>query len=777
MPLSATVLSGKNTIQDWNAKMIKPDCDQGEGTQSCYVQSNFSLNNVPDQVVLIASALGLYEAYINGQKVGSGMLTPGWTCYDDRIAYQTYDVTPLLVQGDNEIKLVLSDGWYRSQVMWESEKVLNCWGDQIAAFAQLMAGDDVILATNSEWQSGFGPVTKAGIYYGEDYDARQASLEAHSTTTEIDFDTQLLVPHEVLPVSKLAALPLLKQWNDDAGYTIFDFGQNCSAVPEIVVSGDTGARIEVDFAEVLGPDGNVDRRNYRHARASIHYTLAGSGVETYCPSFTFVGYRYARVKIVGNAILKSIQSYPISSITEQKGGFECDNALVNRLVLNTLWSQRSNFVEVPTDCPQRDERLGWTGDAQVFSGTACWLADAENFLGKYMNDVMADQRDNGAIAHFCPDPTRMQPHVVPGVWAGSTGWGDAITVIPWQLYKHYGNKQILTDCFPAMLKWLDYLWSISDGPIPKTNATWGADGFTFGDWLQPIGDNRKPQPTIADDCLSTIYHYISTTIALSVAKVLAQDEQVLRLEKKAQIIRDAFIFEYFSASGRLAHNDQTSYALAFMYDLVPQQYKAIANEHFRKSIIDVNYKIGTGFLGTPDLIAALVKTHNIDLAEKVLLNEDVPGWLYQVKNGATTIWERWDAIGPDGTIYDPDMNSYNHYAYGAVCQTLFEVVSGIAPSAEYPGFKQVIVSPAIFPALKFVSMWHESKSGKFSAQWAVDNDCVNYQFSIPESASGLIKAQYNWSNISLNGKPISIPPTGLMVGSGKHHLTFTLSAQ
>jgi len=412
----------------------------------------------------------------------------------------------------------------------------------------------------------------------------------------------------------------------------------------------------------------------------------------------------------------------------------------NRLVLNTIWSQRANFIEIPTDCPQRDERMGWTGDAQVFAGTACWLADSERFLRKYLRDVMHDQRDNGAISHFSPDPTRLKSKPGDGEWAGSTGWGDAIVIIPWQLYLHYGQQDVLRECFPAMAKWVEYLWSISGGPIVHPNPKWPENGFTFGDWLQPVGDNRKPRPTIGDDCAATLYHFISTDLTARIAGILEMPDEADRLRARAGQIKTAFAREYISPSGRLAHNDQTSYALALLYDLVPDTHWDAARAYFRRVIEDAEFLIGTGFIGTPALLPALTKLGMTDLAEKVFLNRRVPGWLYQVDQGATTIWERWDAIGPDGTIYDPHMNSYNHYAYGAVCQWLFEEVAGVAPVSDRPGFDCVRLAPTILPGLGHVSMWHDCRHGRIEAGWQIVDQRVTYRVTLPHGCEGRIPA-------------------------------------
>jgi alpha-L-rhamnosidase len=463
---------------------------------------------------------------------------------------------------------------------------------------------------------------------------------------------------------------------------------------------------------------------------------------------------------------------PISSVPVQAGHFDCGVPAINQLVRNTVWSQRSNFIEIPTDCPQRDERLGWTGDAQVFAGAACWLADSETFLRKYLRDVMADQRPNGAVPHFSPDPTRHRPDVFPGDWAGSTGWGDAIVIIPWQLYLHYGDRAVLDECFPAMLKWLDFLWSISDGPVIHPPSRWGGPGFTFGDWLQPTGNGpnatAKPWSTIGDDCAATLYHYISTDLAARIAGVIGRADDAARLTERAATIKTAFQHEYFAPSGRIGHNDQTSWALAFLSGLVPPATADASRAYFRAVVEQTDGVIGTGFIGTPALLPALALTGMADLAEKVLLNRKAPGWLYQVDRGATSIWERWQAIGEDGTIFDPHMNSYNHYAYGAVCQWLFEAVAGLTPDPDRPGFAGVILNPVILPALGPVRATHNSIRGPIAADWAIAGGRVTYRVTLPPGCEGRFDAAAR-RDVTVNGAAA----TGLTVlPPGQHVIVF-----
>ncbi|MFP5075856.1 family 78 glycoside hydrolase catalytic domain [Rhizobium sp. YIM 134829] len=756
--------------QAWTGEMIAPLSDQGQGTPASFVSTTFRHAGGEGPVTLLISALGLYRCFINGARVGQDLLTPGWTNYDARIAYQTYDVTALLRDGDNRIEIWLGDGWFRSPIMWGTDAIANCWGERTAAIAELRLGAKTLAKTDASWKSGLLPIRKAGIYFGEIYDARlEPPAETHGTEV-LGFDERRLVAHETSPVRELPALEPVDRWTDAEGRTVYDFGQNVGGYVRFSVRGAAGDEVHVEHSEVLGPDRHFDNRNYRSADAVLHYTLRGGEVETYAPIFTFQGFRYARVTLSGQAEIVAIRSIPISSVSELKGGFTSANPLVDRLVLNTIWSQRANFIEVPTDCPQRDERLGWTGDAQVFAATACWLTDSQSFLRKYLRDVMADQRPDGAIPHFSPDPTRLHPQNFPG-FAGSTGWGDAIVVIPWVLYTHYADKAVLSECLGAMQRWVDFVWSISDGPVVRPPARWGDRGFTFGDWLQPVGDNRKPRPTIADDCAATLYHFISTDLLARIAAVLGETDLEARMKERAEAIRAAFALEFITPAGRLAHNDQTSYALAFLYGLVPPDKVDAAKAHFRRVIVDADYTIGTGFIGTPALLPALTKLGMDDLAERVFLQEKVPGWLYQVSQGATTIWERWDSMAPDGTIYEPEMNSYNHYAYGAVCQWLFESVAGIAPSPEVPGFDEMVIDPAPIRALSPVRAHHDVRQGRIAVAWTCEGDQVRYELTLPEGCTGRFVPGARHGEPHLDGVRIDGATT---IPAGTHRLDFTL---
>jgi alpha-L-rhamnosidase len=767
---------------NWSARMVRPLADGGVGTPASFLRKAFDVLQPCGREVLWISALGLYRAFINGVRVGDDLLTPGWTAYDKRLSYQTYEVGGLLRPGRNVIDIWLADGWYRSQMMWAKNPILNTWGSRIAAIAELRRepGEraSVVMATDDTWSSGELPIRKSGIYFGEIYDARLEALEAGDRCELIPFDSGILVPHETAPVRELEPFVPVLTWKDAEERTIHDFGQNLAGYVAFTARGERGARIIVEHSEIIDRDSNFDNRNYRTAEARIEYILKGGAAESYRPFFTFQGFRYARVTVEGAAEITSIASVPISSVATATGTFTSGHRLVNRLVENTVWSQRSNFIEAPTDCPQRDERLGWTGDAQVFAPTACYLHDSVDFLRKWLRDVMADQREDGAVPHVVPDPTRLHPDKYPGFF-GSTGWGDAICVIPWTLWLHTGDRSVLEETLPAMVRWVDFVWSISDGPIVRPPRGWGKRGFSFGDWLQPKGPSEKPLPTIGDDAAATIYLYISSDLTAKAARVLGNQKIVARMNERAETVKQAFAREFITRSGRLVYDDQTSYALAILHDLVPPELLPAAGEYFKATIARADGRIGTGFIGTPALLPALLKIGEPGLAAAVFLQEEVPGWLYQVKNGATTIWERWDAIRADGSIFEPAMNSYNHYAYGAVCQWLFEAVAGFRPAEAEPGFRHIIFEPTVIAALSPVAASHDSAAGRIEARWVLDGDEVTYDVVVPERARGSLVLDASWRKVVVDGVPLATTgaagkPTSPL-SPGAHRVTFRIA--
>lgn len=732
----------------WVADMIAPDTDLGVGQRQPYVCKKFDVS-VEEKTYLKISALGLYSVFINGRKLESAILSPGFTCYSEQNFFQIYQIDSLLQLGKNRIEIWLGDGWYRSQIMWDDFAIENAWGSRVACIAQIETINRVVEKTDATWLSGLTPITASGIYLGEVYDARLEGEADIMGVSLIDFDKNNLQIQQHDPIKELETLYPVSYWDNDINVYTFDFGQNCSGYISVKLKGKKGSVAEFRHSEIIGKDNRIDNRNYRTAKSTIRYTLSGNEAEVYKPTFTFMGCRFVEANISGSVKIESISFIPISSITNLATQFNFGHDAVNQLINNTIWSMRSNFIDVPLDCPQRDERLGWSGDAQVFAPTACWLADCERFYIKYLSELMHDQRDSGAISHFSPDPTRINQSYYDGIWAGSTGWGDAITVIPWTLFVHYNNRDILQDCFESMTRWSDYVWSISKNGIVRPKPIWGDMSFTFGDWLQPTSRHAKPLPTINEECVATIYSYISNTIISKCAKVLGKDVEAEKYRARSELIKQSFEDEFFSKNGRIGSSDQTTYALCFLHDMVPEKYYQNAKENFLNSLMFTDFNISTGFIGTPILLPALTKVGLLKEVEKIFFNDVSPGWLYQIKHGATTIWENWDAIKPDGSINNPEMNSYNHYSYGAVCQWLFETVVGISPVEEDPGFKSILVKPNFFRSIQSLGFSHESKFGSIKVNFKIIDNSVFYEISTSiNSKIAIFKKDYEFFILS-----------------------------
>ena len=641
--LAAGSAALSNNSKVWTARMVRPLSDKGVGTRASFLRKTFTLSSLEGAGTLTISALGLYRAFINGKRVGHDQLTPGWTVYTQRLSYQTYDVSDLLVAGENTIDIWLGDGWMRSQMSWAANPIFNTWGADVGAIAELRRGNEVLVETDTSWSSGLLPILKSGIYFGEIYDAREETLVADQGTALVtDFDTGRLIPHEIDPVQELEPLPVVSSVKDAEGRTIYDFGQNSGGYVAFTVKGDRGAKVVVEHCRdsrqgwpVLQSEPALGRmppgiypQGRRRGELPTHLHLPGLPLRPY----QHRGQRRGHVDRLG-------ARSPRRSIPRPRS--------LRPVRSSTGWcrtrsgAQRANFIEVPTDCPQRDERLGWTGDIQVFAPTACYLNGSHDFLAKWLRDLMADQRPDGGISHVSPDPFRNQGD---GPYYGSTGWGDAIAIVPWVLYTHYGDRGILEECFDAMVRWNDFVWSISDGPIVHPPSGWEGRGFTFGDWLQPQGDFAKPYPTIGDDAAATIYLYISSDLIARVAETIGKTDEAKRLRERAEDVKKAFQKEFITASGRIGYNDQTSYALAFLHDLIPAHHIEAAKGYFKETVERAKRRIGTGFIGTPALLPALIKIGEPELAAAVFLQEDVPGWLYQVK---TRCHHHLGALGRD----------------------------------------------------------------------------------------------------------------------------------
>ncbi len=737
---------------DWEAKWIESarEEDVTKSEPSPMLRREFNLDKNPVRARLYITSRGLYQAEINGADVGDQVLTPGWTSYGKRLQYQTYDVTDLLKKGDNAIGVMLGDGWYRGFIAFRGNR--NAYGDRIGLLCQLEVTDEdgktKIIKSSNEWKSGTGAILSSDIYNGEVYDAR---LEK-AGWSEPGFDdtawnavklgsennAELIAPAGP-PVRRIEELKPVKILETPEGDTVVDMGQNMVGRIRLKVSGEAGTKVILRHAEVLDKAGNFYTENLRAAKERLEYTLKGGGPEVYEPNFTFQGFRFVAVEgYPGELTLDSLTGIVIHSDMEPTGSFECSNPLISQLQHNIIWGQKGNFVDVPTDCPQRDERLGWTGDAQVFAETASFNFNSASFYTKWLGDVAADQTEDGQV-----------PHVVPNVLRGfsATGWSDAAVIIPWTMYVRFGDKGILEQQYDSMAAWVEYMKRQAGDSYLWTNGT------HYGDWLA-FATNRSDYPgaTTDKDLLATAFFAYSTNLMEKTARVLGKSDDAERYASLWKRIQQAFVEEYVTENGRMASNTQTAYTIALKFGLLPRGLVAQAADRLADDVRAFDNHLTTGFLGTPYLCHVLSSHGKTGAAYDLLNQETYPSWLYPVKMGATTIWERWDGIKPDGSFQDPGMNSYNHYAYGAIGSWLYGVVAGIQPDPDDPGFKHINISPEPGGGLTWARAELDSMYGTIRSGWKIENGKFTLNVRIPPNTRATVKLpDASLEGVMLNG--------------------------
>ncbi|RYD92748.1 MAG: alpha-L-rhamnosidase, partial [Sphingobacteriales bacterium] len=644
-----------------------------------YFQKSFTLAGKVKSARLFITSRGLYEAHINGKRVGNAYLTPGWTSYGKRLAYQAWDVSNMLKKGDNALHVTLGDGWFRGNIAFDDHR--NYFGNEISLLCQLEVtytnGQTALITSDDSWKSGEGPIRAATINNGETIDDNRAA-QTDKPVTAAPLYTGVLVPTESAPAIKHETFKPIKVITTPKGEKVLDFGQNLVGWVVIKVKGKQSDTIILKHAEVLDKAGNFYIANLRGAKATSTYILNGKGEEVFEPHFTYFGFRYVQVTgLQGDLDPDDFTAVALYADMQPSGSFECSNPMLNKLQHNIQWGQKGNFLYVPTDCPQRDERLGWTGDAQVFARTAAYNFDVQNFFRQWMADVALDQRADGAVNFVVPD-------VLKGA-AGSAGWGDVATVVPWTMYQVYGDKEILSRQYESMKNWVGFMTKNS------TNDLWNK-GFHFGDWLSYHSPDDDGSDAITDKYeIAQCFYAYSTQLLINVAQVLGKTDDERTYTALLQKIKEAYRKEYTTYSGRVLSNTQTAYVLALQFDMLLEKDRAIAAAYLVNNIKAYNYHLTTGFLGTPYLCHVLSRFGYTKEAYRLLLQDTYPSWLYPIKMGATTIWERWDGIKRDGSFQTTAMNSFNHYAYGAIGDWMYQHVAGI--QAGTPGYKQVIISP------------------------------------------------------------------------------------
>ncbi len=778
----ATFQMGLLKLEDWTAKWIEPGYKEDEVLRpSPLFRKLFNSNKKIQSATVYITAHGLYEAHINGKRVGDAYLTPGWTAYQKRLQYQAYDVTNLLQSGKNAIAVSLGSGWYRGIIGFANNK--NVYGKDIALLLQLQIvySDGTVekIGTDASWKSGIGAIRSAEIYNGETIDARQEKagwkladyndddwssviIGKQTMNNLVATENELVKKHEVFHPAKIFTTP--------KGEKVIDFGQNLVGWVTMKVKGNSGDKITIAHAEVLDKQGNFYTENLRAAACTNTYILKGGEEEIFEPHFTWQGFRYAKIEgYPGELNSENFSAVALYSDMPQTGSFSTSNDLINQLQHNIQWGQNGNFLDVPTDCPQRDERLGWTGDAQAFSRTASFNRNVNSFFTKWMKDVAADQLPNGSVPFVIPN-------VIGASAAGATGWADVATIIPWNMYLAYGDKRILEQQYPSMKSWLGYMQAQSKNDLWNT-------GFHFGDWLfyRPFDDNDGSSAVTDKYLIAQCFFAHTAQILINTAKVLGKNDDVTVFEAILKKTKDAYLKEYVTGSGRLVSSTQTAYVLALEFDMLPETMRAQAAERLVANIKSYGNHLTTGFLGTPYLCEVLSRFGYVDMAYTLLLQESYPSWLYPVKMGATTIWERWNGIRTDGSFEPASMNSFNHYAYGAIGDWMYRVMVGIDTYEDGVGYQHIKIEPHIGGTFTNASASLKTYYGTVSSGWKLSADSVQIDAVIPANTHATVIVPANSRNeITENGKALSDDiKTGasdnlstsirIEIGSGKYH--------
>jgi alpha-L-rhamnosidase len=724
----------------WSARFVSPgwDEDTSRAQPGPLLRREFEVRRGVRQARLYITALGVYEAQINGAVVGDHVLDPGWTSYDYRLRYQTFDVTGMLREGRNAIGAILADGWYRGRLGFGGGH-RNIYGDRLALLAQLEIAyaDGMVerVVTDESWRATTGPILAADLYDGETYDARlerpgwaMPGYDAAdwSPVVPLDRDLGTLVAPTGPPVRRIETVAPVAIRQSPSGRTLVDFGQNLVGRLRITVQGPAGTTITLRHAEVLEA-GELGTRPLRHAAATDTYTLRGGAAETWEPRFTFHGFRYAEVQgWPGELRADDLRAVVCHSDLERTGWFECSDPLINRLHENVVWSMRGNFLDIPTDCPQRDERLGWTGDIAAFTPTACFLYDSAGFLESWLADLAVEQR---ACAGIVPV---VIPNILDRLPFPAAAWGDAATIVPWVLYQRYGDAGILAAQFDSMRAWVDVVAGLA-GP----DHLWD-EGFQFGDWLDPAAPPDRPaQARTPPHLVATAYLARSAEITGQTARVLGRAEDAEHYLGLATAVRAAFAAEYITPAGRLLSDSATAYALALGFALLPDEtQRRNAGKRLAELARAGGYHISTGFVGTPLICDALCGAGESEAAYRLLTQQDCPSWLYPVTMGATTIWERWDSMLPDGAINPGEMTSFNHYALGAVADWLHRTVGGLAPAA--PGYRRLAIRPQPGAGLTHARARHITPYGPAECAWRIEQGQIVVEVVVPPNTRAAV---------------------------------------
>ena len=674
-------------------------------------KKDFDTNKIKNARMYI-SAQGLYMAHINGKRVGEDYFTPGCTAYDKRLQYQVYDVTSLIRSGKNTLSITTAPGWFCGP--FGCVERVKVYGDRPAAACrlhlELTNGTQKDIYTDQSWTWGEGHILFSEREAGEIQDTRLD--ESFFGGVELLAYNAEIVASVSEPVRIMHRLPVKNVITTPGGKTVLDFGQNLSGFVSFKVKGKKGSRVVLKHCEVLDKNGEIYTENLRTAACTDEYILNGKK-QTLRPNFTFHGFRYCQVEGIKNINSEDFTACVLYTNMEQTGYFECSEPKINKLFENIIWSQRGNFIDIPTDCPQRDERLGWTGDAQVFAPTAAFNMDVSAFFNKWLADLYAQSSLEKGVPHMVPDLFES---------IGAAAWGDAATVIPTVLYKVYGNKHMLAKHYDGMKQWVDFILSRSQGYL------WMQD-FQYGDWLGMDREGDSRTGATDPNLVANAYFAHSASLVAKAAKELGKKEDAAYYANLSNKVKKAFCDEYLTKNGRLVSDTQTACTLALYFDMVPKDKRARILESLVANLERHDNHMVTGFVGTPILLKCLSQNGRHDIAAKLLFNEDYPSWLYAVNLGATTIWERWNGIKPDGSFEDHNMNSFNHYAYGSVGDWLYSCVVGITPKS--PGYREISFAPTITHGMQSARAKLKTVHGVAECGWSINDGEITVSITVP----------------------------------------------
>lgn len=678
---------------------------------------NFRCAAKAEKAILKITALGVYEAKLNGERVGDFILAPGWTSYLNRLQVQSYDVTNLL-KTENSLEVTVGQGWRAIANKRDGSDFLGYRDTALIAELTIVYADGTAesIVTDSSWTARESKLRYTNIYDGDIYDATFKAGSARHCIC-VDLKKDMLIPQEGEKIVEHERMPALQIIKTPAGETVIDFGQNMTGYVEFRIKGTPSAQATISHGETLDCDGNFYNANYRSADARIKFVCDGEE-QTYKSALTFFGFRYIRLENWPDEVKKeNFTAVVVHSDIRRTGYFECSDETVNKLFKNIIWGQKSNFLDVPTDCPQRDERLGWTGDAQVFVRTASLNFDVERFFKKWLRDLAADQGRDGCV-----------PHVVPNIFddmGGSSAWSDAAVICPWEIYRTYGDKAVLEEQFDSMKAWIDWMRERSENG--KRSG-----GSHFGDWLgldSPEGSYKGATP---EELIATAYYKYSTELFIKAAHALGRD--VAEYENIPAEAAKAFRREYME-NGRVKNATQTACVLALYFDITDDRAATVGQLN---ELIERAGHLETGFVGTPYLLHALSDNGYAETAYDLLLRREYPSWLYPISKGATMVWEHWDGIKPDGTMWSTDMNSFNHYAYGAVADWMYGAAAGINSDPDRPGFEHIIFRPVTDRRLDFVKASIDTRRGTVASEWRRENGRIKYIFTVPEGCGASV---------------------------------------